>query len=108
MTDLVAIRARDAEDMDLRYAIPWATALRVDVHDLLAEVDRLTAELDAALEVEKGLGDIIAYEDARMNRIAAAVAGLLGHFDPMCAIEDAPSDHTVVSRFAVLRLLDGE
>ena len=39
------IRKRDAEDIDLRAAIPWATALRVDVRALLDEVDQLRAAL---------------------------------------------------------------
>ena len=96
---LDAIRARDAEDMDLRYAIPWATALRVDVRALLAEVDRLTAEV--VVEVQEVADTIpIACRAAVKNEracIAAEVRGL-----PVFA----GTEH--VDRAAVLAVVEGE
>ena len=65
-----------------------------------AEVERLNACMDAIA------ADALV-DAERLGNLRAAVEGLHGHFDPMCAIEDAPSDRTVVSRFAVLRLLRG-
>jgi hypothetical protein len=45
---------------------------------------------------------------AERARIRAAVEGMFGQFHPMCAIEDEPTDHMVVSRKAVLAIVEGK
>jgi hypothetical protein len=94
MTDLDAIRRRDAEDIDLRAAIPWATALRADVRALLAEVDRLTATPYPEDDIK----------DER-NRILRAVPT---GWRCTCHPSDVPYTPVVVDRAAILGIIGGE
>jgi hypothetical protein len=79
---------------------------------MTASREMFTDELVEAMEnlhlyprliAERAAKEAVAAERAR---IAEAVRGLFGQFHPMAAIEDEPTRHDVVSRKAVLTLMD--
>lgn len=67
----------------------------VEAMEQLHQYPRLIAERAAVEAVE-----------AEQDRIAAAVEGLFGQVHPMCAVEDEPTRHDVVSRKAVLAIIE--
>lgn len=98
--ELEAIRARDATS-------EWADRHgmyrpeHADRRDLLAEVDRMLAIEATDISYQGGVA-------AERARVRAAVEALYGQVHPMCAIEDEPTRHDVVSRKAVLAAIEGE